>query len=142
MVAAGVRRHPGEITTALIFDLVEPEGAPRTSPLHHRHRALRKPRSRAQRCLLNISGRACRKGFGSSVSEYLEVPAARGRQHADHHGGTGNWDCAFPRVFAGAKSSRSKGKELALLRIAARALQLFLQRRTRETKARRSSYPL
>ena len=47
------------------------------------------------------------------------VPAARGRQHADHHGGTGNWGCAFPRLFAGAKSSRSKGKELALLRIPA-----------------------
>src|SRR5207237_1424681 len=99
MVAAGVRRYAGEIATAFVFDLLEPEGTPRTGALHHRHRALRKPRSRAQRCLLGISGRACGNGFGSGVSKYIEVSAAGGRKYADHHGGTGNWDCTFPRVF-------------------------------------------
>jgi sulfite reductase (NADPH) flavoprotein alpha-component len=66
---------------------------------------------------------------------------SRGRQRKGvcstfHHGRAGDGDRAFPGLFAGAAGRRGKGKKLALLRIAAPALQLFLRRRIGCVQAR------
>src|SRR5260370_882859 len=128
MDATGIRGHAGKIDAAHVLDFVESESTSGPSAFHYRRRPLRKSWPDAQRRLLDFSGRAGGENTGSSVSKHVEVPPAGGCQHADYYGWSGHGHCTVPGIFAGAQSDRSKGQELALLRFAARALQLFLPR--------------
>ena len=129
MDGAGIRRSAGQIAAAAVLDFVESEGPSEPGPFHHRRRSLRKSGTATERCLLNFSGGTLGRCSGPGFSQHVEVPAARRWQYPNHHGGTGHGHRAVPGFPPGTAGDWRKGKELALLRIAASALQLFLPRR-------------
>ena len=100
---------------------------PNSGPSDRGRGELREPRATAQRRLLHLPGGTSRSCAGAryfpSASKF-HLPARR--EHAHHHGGTWHRDRAVPRLPSGAQGGWGQREELALLRIAAPALQLFL----------------
>src|SRR5437763_14674561 len=131
MDAAGARRRARETASADVLDFVEPEGASRSGSFYDRRRPLRKSRSGTQRRLLDVSRGARTGRAGSGLSERVEIPAPGRWQHADHHGRPGHGCGAVSRIFAGSTIDRRERKELALLRLTAQTLQLFLRKGVR-----------
>ena len=79
-----------------------------------------------ERRLFDLPGRARGKKSGPGFPKRVQVPTAGRRQHADHHGWPRHRRRAIPCILTGPPSNWRERKKLALLRIAAQTLQLFL----------------